>query len=297
MYFSEKGNIKRKLVLAVIVALLILPQVYRPGTKSLVNYDTVVSGNITSSDLDDSMPHYNYKRIEDSLERVDAEKDFQYRHKSSWNFFKLGISENESGLPRYFFDIHGYRLKESVEVKPAGQQTLVRFPVWKGFDTTVSNIVRKGSFEEKTVPVKYFQEEGLFKDYVSLPINRTSYQIFNFLMVVIMVLCIAGFVYFLLALPFRILVMISRGHSFHPDTFRSLYRVGWFLIVISLLNSLSPIIFHILFNKQIPGEFEFSYYAALAESFPMIVVGLIIVLFADAFKQGYKLQQEQELTV
>ena len=48
---------------------------------------------------------------------------------------------------------------------------------------------------------------------------------------------------------------------------------------------------------KIPVEIHFPFWLTIMDNKPLLIAGVIVLLVASAFKRGYKLQQEQELTI
>jgi len=110
------------------------------------------------------------------------------------------------------------------------------------------------------------------------------------------VMALWAFVIF--GIPLQIIISISNGKAFTKKNIFRLNLIAIFLLIIALFASFSPFLFRLIFSKHIAPEFEntsvwFSVYRNLQYYF----FAAIIFVLSIAFNKGYKLQQEQELTV
>lgn len=100
-----------------------------------------------------------------------------------------------------------------------------------------------------------------------------------------------------LVLPIRVLQNIARGRPFIQENILFMNFMVVALIILGILPSLAAGAAKLLYFKIIPPEFSFSVADSLRDKKDIFLAALIIFLIATAFKKGYKLQQEQDLTV
>lgn len=177
----------------------------------------------------------------------------------------------------HFLVFSGYSLEEGVAL----------------FYSNGKNYLRKkdGSTTESNV--------GYLPDLKSIlfPISDSTYTFGIVVMVVL--LSIVGFtlLYAWLALPINVLVNISRGKMFVHSNIRDLFLIAFTLLGYALLQAIMPFITFLILKKSLPDGFYISLQDQLSANWKIGVIGIIVLIIAFAFKKGYKLQQEQDLTI
>lgn len=243
----------------------------------------------------DSLPHYQYQLVMDSLQHItDTEKE-----KNKINplgvLAALSVSTFVGYMPAFrqwygwygdnkshmeldhFLVFSGYSLEEGVAL----------------FYSNGKNYLRKkdGSTTESNV--------GYLPDLKSIlfPISDSTYTFGIVVMVVL--LSIVGFtlLYAWLALPINVLVNISRGKMFVHSNIRDLFLIAFTLLGYALLQAIMPFITFLILKKSLPDGFYISLQDQLSANWKIGVIGIIVLIIAFAFKKGYKLQQEQDLTI
>lgn len=104
-----------------------------------------------------------------------------------------------------------------------------------------------------------------------------------------------------------VLSFIRTGEAFNNKNYRRVASVGWSLIIYALGLFLIKLLFEpdftsmdILFNSSIPNYREpISLHGNTSAqlNFSWIIIGCVFLITAQAFQKGYKLQQEQDLTI
>lgn len=132
-----------------------------------------------------------------------------------------------------------------------------------------------------------YREGGM----VLIPVSDRTYNIVEILTYIIVVLIPLCFIVFVIILPIRVLYSIAIAKAFTKRNVRSLYMTGWFLIALALLPGLISILLKFMFAKRIPAEISLPIQDTLLKHSGMLVVGLVVLLLAGAFRQGYKTQE------
>jgi hypothetical protein len=132
---------------------------------------------------------------------------------------------------------------------------------------------------------------------VGFPVSGSTHQV---LQIVIIALAAVGVIlglYVFLKLSLRVLLLIAKGQAFTDEAIGSLYTIAWFLIGTSLFFMLARLVVHILLQSKVSYPFTFFYYDDVMSTSSMLLSGLVVLLFAQAFRNGAQLQREQELTI
>ncbi len=239
----------------------------------------------------DSLPHYQYAAIDDSLKRIaKVEKD---RNKLSV-FFKIGIGfigatqthsywydwygDKKSHLdPNYYISIPNYDL-------PPQHTFLYR---------DHRNFLARNHLDTTEIKVAYLSQSKT----ILIPVSESSYTfIRNFLFVLVVLATLIG-IYIFIAIPIVILVNISGGHVFTRKNIRNLYLLAYTTLAYMLIQLLMPYVVCLFFLKKIPDAFAISFTDIFVSKCLTLLIGTILLAIASAFAKGYKLQQEQDLTI
>jgi len=98
--------------------------------------------------------------------------------------------------------------------------------------------------------------------------------------------------------PIQFLVRISKGKAFTEKNINGLKAITVLMFVYLIFSILLPFLIRFIFSKFIHPLFKpLSVYQLLSDKIVILFVLTIVFAIYLAFKKGYKLQQEQELTV
>lgn len=104
----------------------------------------------------------------------------------------------------------------------------------------------------------------------------------------------------LVMLPIKTIILISKGVPFNTSNIKNLHAIAYFLF----LNYLAGVLFrlHIRYTANVNNTFyehhkdlDPKVYFSLHLEY--IIGGILVFIIAKAFKRGYNLQKEQELTI
>lgn len=253
-----------------------------------------VVGPAYESPLHDSLPHYRYRQIEDSLKRLEVENDFFLQNGGESSFSFLGLaSYGKENKQEKFFTVEGYAIEDFASVKNELSGSILHYPVW---DKT-NNDRRNGDLKSIAVGIKYKDGKERWQGKVYAPINSTVYTILQFLMYGLGALIFVFALYAVFYIPLRFLLRLSKGQAFNDENIGSLYLTGWTMIGLALFVTIVNIIGHLFIQSQIPAAISFSYYTAFMKTSNLLVAGLAVLLLAKAFLQGLELREEQDLTI
>jgi hypothetical protein len=223
------------------------------------------------------------KKLEQLSDLVDKRGDYI---RDSLN----AIAEKE---PTYYLTLSGYSLDPAY-----------RFFVHNGipglgyiaYDTIVQNgdSVRVGYYARKISPVRYTADEKK----IMIPISNGSYRFLKIFILIVLFIFMFIFVYVLVGLPLQVLINISRGRAFTEKNIRSFTQMSGLLMFVFLVNSFALPVIRLIFNRKIPAEFEApDIPASMYDNILYFILAVVLFIIGRAFRKGYILQQEQELTV
>lgn len=243
----------------------------------------------------DSLPYYRYKFLADSLLKIEeTENRFRYRG-SGLQVFGIGTStyDHTTTADLHYLCVEGYLLEEHTAFYSNRKENFFLYPVWDRIQADE----KYGHLEKFVTETGYGENADNSSGTVYIPVSKTTVIVCKiFLGILGAGFAILGF-YALIMVPARLLFQISKGKFFSDENIGSLYLIALYLIIFALLPGILTIIFHLLYRNHIPDFLNFSYYDALMNNTPALLAGLVVLLFAQAFRKGYDLQMEQELTV
>lgn len=319
--------------------------------------DTAFRNAFFQYDIDDSLPHYQFRKLEDSFKRIQFDIDRQnkgYLIKSSFHGFvgftklrnpqkleerkqareqlvKIRVDsikqvlqsvKNPDSIQRlmslekailenwaysknneiykelspgdfdYFLTLQGYRLPENERFFVQNGRYYIAYP---GLDTTT----KKGAeelvyYKRKQVPVRHHETENT----ISIPLSKFWYNLLNSIAFILIILFFIASFYITLGLPASILVSISKGRAFTKQNIKDMKTIYWFLLGYGVLKTIYPFLEEWIFSKYITGNFiSTTGLNSFFSSLPLLLSGLAVLLVCKAFQNGYKMQQEQDLTV
>ena len=277
-------------------------------------YDTLVDDNLVSSisHLDSSICNRKCIAAIDSLEDVAAEKKYNSERnnisdKTRLAYFATGSIDNTA-----FKKGHGWEHKENTYYLLISPFSLHTADELKFDGKEASVVVKDGKYMLKYV-VKDTAYASVFKGHtaykpigvvyrysnksIGIPISYSTFRLLNILFTLIFVFFIFSFLYFPIYLPLRCLYNIAKGNPFKASNVRDMYLIASFFIFFFVLQ-LIVVWLIALVNKQIiPDNFYLDIKYILNTAGYAVLIGIIVLLIAKAFKRGHDLQKEQELTI
>lgn len=283
------------LIVLIVVLKLIHPTSSRisfePG-KSVV--DDLVSDSMRA--VNDSLPHFLYERVEDSVRRK-----FQLDNRNTtWTGEGFSIAHfgavvfKDESTKEYYFNVPGYFAKDLVSFYSKDGKSYLQYTVWTEKDEAAGTAM--GYPEAKETEMRYVPgDENTWT--VGFPISRSTHQVLEILIMALAAVGIVLVLYIFLNLALKVLLLIAKGQAFSDEAIGSLYTIAWYLIGSSLFFMLARLVVHILLQSQVSYPFTFFYYDDVMSTSSWLLVGLVVLLLAQAFRNGAQLQKEQELTI
>jgi Protein of unknown function (DUF2975) len=325
--------------------------------------DTAFGGVFYTPYINDSLPHYVYKKIEDSLNKKKNDRDVINRSlfaagistglvgvsaftdeilsekstRSKKDFVlssmydsinqlseelytttdsaeinskkkllgeitrRLDIRTNyltdslrESLSKKYYLSLKGYKTDDETVFFIQDSTYNLAYVVWDSVKKRTFNSTREGHYERKTIPVRYAKED----EKILIPLTKTQYTVAYTILLVLQWAILSLWLFFTFGLTLQILISISKGNAFSEKNIYRLRLIAAFIFLNAVIATTTPYLLHLIFGSKIPGDFKVaSFYSTLYQNLVYFFVAAIVFIVSIAFKKGYKLQQEQELTV
>lgn len=195
----------------------------------------------------------------------------------------------------YYFGLSGYELKDhDTKFYIDNDNYNLAFVKWDTLKNQNTNLRRRGHYESKQIKVRYRSERKT----ILISITEKKHTILNFAIWTFSFLTGALILYFFFGLPIRLLINISKGRAFIERNIQILNQISGAAFIIFLVTIMTPYIFRLLFWEIIPDDFKMEpLLNRISDNLLPLIIALITFFMAKAFKKGYKLQHEQDLTI
>lgn len=273
--------------------------------------DTAFGGIFKMNNLNDSLPYYLYKKQEDSLAETRRKRDLI--NESSWiaeggrGFGYLGLAALPlDGIPYpevpetaelkiktniYYLTLEGFTLYYDTKFFIANKMYNLAYPKWDVKDSAKKN----GHYERKQIAVRYNSKDKK----IMIPISKKLFDFINTSLAILPFFFIFASIYLFIGLPIQVIINISKGRAFIPKNILYLRLVSFALLIIVLLSISLPYLINYIFRAEIPSDFKFreNTFNYPTSYLSQILMGVGLFIVSIAFQKGYRLQQEQELTI
>lgn len=270
--------------------------------------------------LNDSLPHYQYKELEDSLAQIESVK--KMNNKLLIEGFSLGIlgfyteikdsiyidsitqeskiverkkANHYLGLSNYYLNSNHYQI-----FRDSGKSYL-KYPVWTKIDSAKKSRTGYYAVKALNVDVSELSQEKIYQfntpRTLYIPVSKTK---FNTLKIIIgglqTLLAIFSFIVIFL-MPIWVLKDIANNACFEERTYKRLFLISITILTNCFINTISPYLIRWFLADTIPDAFSLNLALSLKEMISSLIAGYIILILAFAFRKGHQLQQEQTLTI
>jgi hypothetical protein len=151
-----------------------------------------------------------------------------------------------------------------------------------------------GHYTSKPLQVRYAADNKR----LLIPISKGLHDFLAVVNLVFLSLFMFVCVYIFVGLPVHLLVTISRGRAFTEKNISAFRVMSTALFIISICSIIYPYVFRWWYRNIIPADFSLpSPASAIWDNAWPLLIALILFVIGKAFKKGYRLQQENELTV
>ncbi len=331
---------------------------YSHTSISLPESDTAFGGIFSILQVSDSIPHYQYKKIEDSFNRAKRNKEiknsgsqinglsfgsigvysiqkrnifeFEYPVKNIENqilqplydsfnasnkfqtkaeldsFNKIvsdslqnNFSKRTDSLNKiiknekdYYLSLNNFSLKD-FDTKFFIERDSFYLAVVK-WGSLTNNKNKSGYYQRKKISIRYSEANKQ----ILIPINQRTHSILRPVIYLFAILIGTIIIYILIGFPIQILVNISRGKVFTEKNNGMLKLITLWAFVLTFSSILTPYFFYLLFKNRIPDEIGLPpFFTILSTNIAPLFICVLTFFIHKAFKRGYKLQQEQALTI
>ncbi len=225
------------------------------------------------------------------VKKLQSQIDSVYKERT----VKITTSDLSSESNLFYFGLTGYNLiKNNTIFFIKDTKNYLAFVKYDSTYKTERGEVKDGHYERKEIKPRYIKKDNA----LLLPINQSTYKFFYYASFVLFPILIALFSFLFIGLPIQVLLNIAKGRVFISNNMKSLHRMSLALLIVALLKILLPFVLHWIFTRSIPNDFEFlSFTTILKDNYELIIVIIIALAIREAFKKGYKLQQENALTI
>jgi hypothetical protein len=261
---------------------------------------------------DETLPYYKYKAIEDSINDQHVRNRSRLRDQGSSNMIgSVGITtitecdtcrsgnhftESQQGKHKYYFILQGYKVKTPAYFSIENGENYLEYPV-RSTDPQEPGWV----FDYKKINIRYAHdpddESSEARGMILIPISGRTHSflrvVFGILSVIMVIVLFVVFA----TMGLRTLYNITTGEVFNRQNIRGLTIIGWLLLGVALLPPILAVLFKWIFSRIIPPPFYYPFWESIQNNKPALLAGIIILLLAKAFKKGYRLQNEQDLTI
>ncbi|RXK59778.1 DUF2975 domain-containing protein [Lacibacter luteus] len=266
--------------------------------------DTSYGGLFYKPTINDSLPHFQYKQIEDSLiQKNELRLGNNEIGGNSFSNGLIGFTEsaendqtalNSKKSKQYFLSLGGFELEEDVKFYIERNSYNLVYVQWDTVQRTGDNIERIGTYKSVVIPVQYSKREKK----ILIPISAKQYKIGYILLIVLSILMGAMALYVIFGYPIQFLVRISKGQAFTEVNVAGLRMTTLLLFLFFIGSVVFPFILRVIFSSYIHPLFKpLKFWSQLYDCLPSFFLAVLVFAIYIAFKKGYKLQKEQELTV
>ena len=270
--------------------------------------------------LNSSLPHYEYKRLEDSLQQIEnlrkmnngfyiegfslgmlgfytSIKDSTYIDPTTQSFETINKKDTRYylGLQNYYLDSHHYQT-----FRDSGN-TFLKYPVWTKIDSAKKSRIGYYAVKKLNIEVSELPQEKTYQldtpRTLYIPVSKTK---FNTLKIIIgglqTLLAIFSFIVIFL-MPIWIIKDIANNACFEERTYKRLFLIAITILANCAIGTIAPYLINWLLADTIPDAFSLNLALSLKGMISSLIAGYIVLALAFAFRKGHKLQQEQSLTI
>lgn len=281
-----------------------------PASFLYLPNDTAFGGIFAHIQFNDSLPYYEYKRKEDSLNRITQAMKFnnkgQIGTSISMGFLGVctmidevadgGILEKEKPDKgkHYYLELVGYNLDRDTKFYIHNDTYNLAYAKWDSIRKGQFGSTKIGHYESKQIKVRY----ASYNKSILIPISKKQYHFFIVSLNILIYLIIFFIAYIFIGLPIQILIRISKGDAFNGKNIQSFKMMSIVLFIYISVFTFGPYLLKFIFRKIIPTDFEFQFVSQtfLDNIYPCLTC-LCLFFISKAFKKGYQLQKEQDLTI
>lgn len=201
----------------------------------------------------------------------------------------------------YYIGLNGYYLKLDHSTFRKNDTTFLKYPVITERDTSNKRISGHYEIKPLLVDVNDLSEKidnpHLQQRELLIKVSKTKYWWYMIIISPIGILSILLVLWGIILQSIRVLEDIANQEVFIKKTYKKLYIITisfWSIVLIKLIMSYA---LHLHFNTYIDQAFFLRFTDFFTNHVTNILGGFITFCLAYAFRKGYQLQQDQNLTI
>lgn len=308
-YLLRYANLGTGFLLIIIVLFYII----NPADNRKNEFDSLLryTENEVINSLDSSLEANRFRKLKDSINRIIQWKNAQLSNGSgTYNIF-FGLrridecdscnsvtSSKKDYSSKYFFELGGFMLRNNTKfIIEKGKYYLIK-PIKVNVSFNVSYYNSEPMEEKKEIQVRLavpFFERKMTS--LLIPLSERTGKILSTISDILMIITLIAGLYIFFVLPIRILVNIGNGHPFKATNHKYLKIIGWTILIITFIRITVPKAVEFFFRPMITDDIYNPFILSIFDFKKEIVSGFAILLLAKAFKKGYSIQKENDLTV
>lgn len=278
------------------------------GSSTIFNLpdtDTAFGGIWENWKPNDSLPYYKYRVLNDSAARIREERKRLNESPSlaGWTVGYIGFYNNEGATniytrqpePKaYYFVIEKCELDHDATFFVQGNAYNL---LYQKVDSVKHNGLDSTTYchyERKAIKARYASRDKK----LLIPISSKTYKLYSSIMSIVGYIFMIALFYIFIGLGLKIVISISQGQAFTLANIRRFKIMSFAIGAYVMLTCLTPLLLKMLFSSYLIEEFSLpKFWILLVENIFIIFFAIALFIVSQAFKRGYKLQQEQDLTI
>ena len=294
------------------------------------------TSSVNTVKINDSLPHYQYKLLMDSINDIDNKKEAQKNNIGSgmmgniigYTEFRECDSCQESEKKKTVkygnkFKLLSDSLKFNYHVEGTSNARLNQpqkyFLYFAGYslNNDCTYLIDSGNCKLK-YPVWDIMDAGKkrLKEHtgylaikqipfrfveknnaILFPLNAMNFKIAKTVILIFYILILIYIIIIMIILPFKLLFSISKGIVFTNNNIRYLYFISYSFLGYSLFSCILTVALRFVFQLNKIPEFSYDYWNLAKDYYISFLIGLIVYGIAKAFDKGYQIQKENDLIV
>jgi hypothetical protein len=292
-----------------LLALILIIGIFRlasfsTSTRQYADYSGITD-SLEAATIGDSIPFAMYKSKVDSLIALDVCNRFRLTNTGDGLFGPFAgyttIAEpnrcwddlltGDEGTRKYYLALTGYRLNEWTRFNIRGDKYFLEKEIVDAGDKSSAQI----KLVQHESPVRFVaSRDNLNKGMVLIPVSQKQFKLVRVMTYCIIALLLIVAIIVTIILPLRILFSIAKGQAFTKRNTMLLNIIGWGFIGFAVVPNLLALLFSVIFGDGIPAGIYLPVRETVLYNSGLLIVGLIILLIASAFRRGYLVQEENE---
>lgn len=195
----------------------------------------------------------------------------------------------------YYLGLNNYTVKENHTQFFVRNGTYnLAYVVWDHVSKRTYDSTQEGHYEQKKISVRYSADDKK----IYIPLTKQQYLFTTFAVNTGMYGSLFLFIYFSLGIPLLILISIANGNAFTLKNIRRFKSMALVALIYTLIAIISPYLFGFFYRYMIPEELTLTpFIQTFFTQLPLLLIAVGLFLISKAFQRGYKLQQENALTI